>query len=242
MRNIYLSGLSLLLWGCTSGPPYDPDEVLNTIKVEDGFVVELFASEPLIQDPVAMAVDELGRMYVVEMPGYPLDTSGSGRVKQLRDTDGDGYPDEAILFAKGFTLPNGVMPWKQGILVTDPPDILYLEDTDGDGVADIREVILTGFALSNPQHNANTPLYGLDNWIYIANNGTISWTEKYVDPFGDTGEEIFFPLQPESPRLPPNGLDRNIRFRPDTFELEMRSGHSSIRAHVRPVGESFSER
>ncbi len=233
MRSISLIVLSLLLWSCntqapTLGPPFDPDQALTTLVIEDGFSIELFASEPLVQDPVAMAVNELGQMFVVEMPGYPLDASGSGRVKQLRDTDSDGYPDTATLFAEGLTLPNGVMPWKRGILVTDPPDVLYLEDIDGDGKSDVREVVLTGFALSNPQHNANTPIYGIDNWIYIANNGTISWTEKYADPFGDTGGEIFFPSQPEAVRLPPNGYDRNIRFRPDTFELQMRSGNSQF--------------
>ncbi len=230
MHKYYLLLLSALLWSCTTttGPPYAPGEALGTIEVEEGFAVELFAAEPLVQDPVAMTIDEWGRVYVVEMPGYPLDTGGSGRVKLLSDTDGDGYPDTATLFAEGLTLPNGVMRWKQGVIVTDPPDVLYLEDTDADGVADIREVMLTGFALSNPQHNANTPLYGLDNWIYIANNGTISWTEKYADPFGDTGGEIFFPAQPEAPRLPPNGFDRNIRFRADTFELQMRSGDSQF--------------
>ncbi len=190
--------------------------------------MELFAAEPLVQDPVAMTIDEHGRVYVVEMPGYPLDTGGSGRVKLLQDTDGDGYPDTATLFAQGLTLPNGVMRWKKGVIITDPPDVLYLEDTDADGVADVREVLLTGFALSNPQHNANTPLYGLDNWIHIANNGTIFWTEKYADSFGDRGGEIYFTTQPEAPRLPRNGFDRNIRFRPDTFELQMRSGNSQF--------------
>lgn len=244
IRSMYRSFpllLPVLLWSCASpaGPPYAPDEAINTMEVEEGFRVERFAAEPLVQDPVAMTIDERGRVYVVEMPGYPLDTGGSGRVKLLQDSDGDGYPDTATLFAEGLRLPNGVMRWKKGVLVTDPPDVLYLEDTDTDGVADVREVILTGFALSNPQHNANTPLYGLDNWIYIANNGTISWTEKYADPFGDTGGEIFFSSQPEVPRLPPNGLDRNIRFRPDTFELEMRSGKSQFGHTFDPWGRHF---
>jgi len=233
--------LFLLLWNHATDPdpPYPPEEALKTIKVDEGFVVELFASEPLIQDPVAMTIDEHGRVYVVEMPGYPLDASGSGRIKQLHDTDNDGYPDSATLFAEGLILPNGIMPWKQGVLVTDPPDVLYLKDNDGDGIADVREVVLTGFALSNPQHNANTPLYGLDNWIYIANNGTISWTEKYSDPFGDTGGEIFFPSRPEATRLPKNGLDRNIRFRPDIFELQMRSGSSQFGHTFTPWGHHF---
>ena len=39
---------------------------------------------------------------------------------------------------------------KKGILVMDPPNILYLEDIDGDGKADMRGTLLTGFKMSNP--------------------------------------------------------------------------------------------
>ena len=35
-------------------------------------------------------------------------------------------------------MPTGVMRWKNGILVTAAPDLLYLEDSDGDGQADVR--------------------------------------------------------------------------------------------------------
>ena len=222
--------LLALVAGCggRAGSPYSPAQALQSFEIEEGFVVELVAAEPLVMDPVAMEIYEYGRVYVVEMPGYPLDTGGSGRVKMLRDTDGDGKPDKATLFAAGLRLPTGVMRWKCGILVTDPPDVWYLEDSDGDHRADVRQRVLTGFALSNPQHNANRPLYGLDNWIYVANNGTISWTEKYADPFGDRGDEIHFPAKPDGPRLPPNGADRNVRFRPDTFELETLSGKSQF--------------
>ena len=225
------SALSILLVcaACRAGeaPPYAPKDALDTFEIEQGFRIELVASEPLVMDPVAMDIDEHGRIYVVEMPGYPLDTGGSGRVKLLRDTDGDGRPDEASLFASGLRLPTGVMRWKRGVLVTDPPDILYLEDSDGDGRADISRIVLTGFALSNPQHNANKPLYGLDNWIYIANNGTIR-SQDYADTFGDRGAEIHFPENPGAVRLPRNGSDRNIRFRPETFAPEALSSKSQF--------------
>ena len=227
--------LLLLLAGCApstttpgEGPPYAPEEALTTFEIEEGFRIELVAAEPLVRDPVAMDIDENGRIFVVEMPGYPLDTGGSGRVKLLKDSDGDGQPDDAVVFADGLTLPTGIMRWKNGVIVTDPPDVLYLEDTDGDDRADRREVMLTGFALSNPQHNANKPLYGLDNWIYLANNGTIWWTEKYADPFGDRGDEIHYPDQPDSPRLPRNGSDSNVRFRPEKHALESLSGDSQF--------------
>jgi putative membrane-bound dehydrogenase-like protein len=120
-----------------------------------------------------------------------------------------------------------VMRWRDGILVTDAPHVWYFEDTNGDGRADVRRVVLTGFALSNPQHNFNQPIYGLDNWIYLANNGTIG-TETYEELFGDRGSEVHFPDRPESPRLARNANGRNVRFRPDSYELEMLAGASQF--------------
>ena len=152
----------------SSSPPFTPEEALSTFEIADGFGIELFAAEPLIADPVAMEIDEAGRIYVVEMHGYPLDKSGSGKIKLLIDTDQDGKPDKSTVFAEGLTLPNGIMRWRNGVIVTDAPDVLYLEDSNNDGKADIRKVLLTGFALSNPQHNLNTPVYGLDNWILFS--------------------------------------------------------------------------
>ena len=239
---VLLSIACALTWGCRSdseGPPYDAEDALDTFALEAGFRIELVAAEPLVMDPVAMTIDEHGRIYVAEMPGYPLDTGGSGRVKMLHDTDGDGRPDDATLFADGLRLPTGIMRWREGVLVTDPPDVLYLADTTHDGVADIKHVMLTGFALSNPQHNANTPVYGLDNWIYIANNGTISRTEKYADVFGDRGGNIRFPGQPAAPQLPRNGSDQNVRFRPHTYELEQLSSRSQFGQTFDPWGRHF---
>ena len=220
------------------GPPLEPDEALDSFELAGGFHIEVFAAEPLISDPVDMDVDEYGRIYVVEMPGYPLDVGGSARVKLLVDEDADGYPDASTLFADGFTLPTGVMRWKNGILVTDAPNVYYLEDTDGDGRADAREVVLTGFALSNPQHNFNNPLYGLDNGVYLANNGPIG-TEAFADIFGDRGSEVRF-AESYAPherngnagfsngdiRLDVNADNRNVRFRPDTGELASLSSSS----------------
>lgn len=207
------------------GPPYGPREALETFRIADGFRIELFAAEPLVSDPVAMEVDELGRTYVVEMPGYPLDVSGSGRVILLQDTNRDGLPDKRVVFADGLRLPTGIMRWKQGVIVTDPPDVLYFEDTDGDGRADVKRQILTGFARTNPQHGMNTPIYGLDNWIYLANEGPVR-TIRYQALFGDAGTEIYFPSHPDSPRLPPDANGRNVRFRPETRQLEMLSSRS----------------
>ena len=208
-------------------------DALSSFQIEDGFNIELLASEPLIGDPVDIEIDEFGRLYVVEMPGYPLDVSGSGSVKLLSDTNGDGVMDKSTTFADGLVLPNSVMRWKKGLLVTDAPNVLYLEDTDDDGRADVRDTLMTGFALSNPQHNLNSPLLAIDNWIYLAHEGIVS-TETYQEKFGDTGGEVYFPKSPDSARLPRNASGRSVRFNPDAWELEELSSHTQF-------GHTFDE-
>jgi hypothetical protein len=66
---------------CSNKPPHSPKDELKSFRLPPGFRMELVASEPDISDPVAMAFDERGRIYAVEMPGYPLDPKPSGRIK-----------------------------------------------------------------------------------------------------------------------------------------------------------------
>ncbi|CAN5908495.1 hypothetical protein BH24BAC1_BH24BAC1_30150 [soil metagenome] len=218
------------VWGCRQAA-FTSDEaaqsLLSTFELEPGFEIELVAVEPLVADPVAMEIDEYGRMYVVEMHGYPLDKSGTGKVKLLFDTNGDGRMDQSTLFAEGLMLPTGIMRWKKGVLVTDAPHLLYLEDTDGDGQADLRDTLLTGFALSNPKHNFNSPLYGLDNWIYLGHEGPVT-ANVYEEDFGDRGSDIRFAGQTDGPRLPNTANNRNVRFRPESHALEALSGRTQF--------------
>lgn len=228
---VLLYSLPAIIVSCLNEPstPYSEsaENALSTLEIAPPFQIELVASEPLVSDPVDMVIDENGQMYVVEMHGYPLDESGTGKIKLLTDGDGDGQIDKSTVFADGLTLPTGIMRWKKGILVTDAPDVLYLEDTDGDGKADVRETMLTGFALSNPQHNVNNPLYGLDNWIYLAHESSVA-TQSYKEKFGDEGEDIFFPKSPQGPRLPKNANGRIVRFNPDGHKLEMSAAASQF--------------
>ncbi len=238
MRQLPLAIAMLALVACAPGAARErrdealaPAEALGTLRVEKGFEVELFASEPDVADPVAIDFDEDGRAFVVEMPGYPLDTSPSGRVRLLEDTDADGRPDRATVFAEGLVMPTGVMRWKAGILVTAAPEVLYFEDRDGDGRAEVREVVLTGFAFSNPQHTVNSPVYGLDNWIHLAHEGPAR-AVVFKKEFGDEGGPLRFPSHPDA--APVTVGDSSVRFRPESRQVEARSGSSQF-------GHSFDE-
>jgi putative membrane-bound dehydrogenase-like protein len=204
-----------------------PEQALGTFELAPGFQIELVAHEPLVADPVAMEIDENGRFYVVEMHGYPLDKSGSGKIKLLSDTNGDGKMDKSTVFAEGLMLPTGIMRWKKGVLVTDAPHLLYLEDTDGDGTADRRDTLLTGFALSNPQHNVNSPLLGLDNWIYLGHEQAVT-ANVFKAEFGDRGGTVRYPHRPDAPQLPDNARGRSVRLRPDRGGLEALSSYTQF--------------
>src|SRR5262245_53728056 len=180
------------LLSADSGPglgnkqPLTPREEQATFKIPKGLRIDLVASEPELVDPVAMAFDENGRLFVAEMRGYPNGGIGtgqitSGKIKLLEDRDGDGVFEKATVFAEDLRFPMSVFPWKGGLLVAVAPDILYLEDTDGDGKADRKRVLYTGFNLANIQQMVNSFQWGLDNWIHgVAGNaaGTITCPEK----------------------------------------------------------------
>ena len=204
--------------------PIPAREALGMFRVPDGVRVELAASEPDVIDPVALAFDERGRMYVVENRGYPTDDSGKGIIALLEDPDNDGYYDKRTVFADGFDFPNGVMPWKGGILVTCAPDLLYLKDTDGDGRADRREVVLTGFAPGgSTQLRVSHPTLGIDNWIYLTN--------------GLSGGEITNPSRPDLPAVKMGPLDG--RYNPLTGAFETTAGQAQFGQTFDDLGNKY---
>jgi putative membrane-bound dehydrogenase-like protein len=247
-RGVWLFGTLLLLivvvmavgfsvrFRSKAGPPYSQREALRTIQMSKGFRIEPFGAEPLISSPVAIDWDENGRIYVAEDTGYPLDTRPIGRIVLLEDTNGDGIPDRRTVFADQIVMPNGVMCWKGGVLVTAAPDVWFFKDTTGSGKADVREKILTGFAFTNPQHMVNGPLYGPDNWIYLNHQGPIH-TVVFQDPFGDRGSDIRF-ADGQGPQLKMAPL--SVRFRPDTHELEFLSAWSQYGQAFDDWGRHFT--
>merc|ERR1712012_1135939 len=98
---------------------------------------ELVAAEPLVQDPIAFDWGPDGKLWVVEMADYPLglnnDGTPGGRIRFLEDTDEDGRYDQSTIFLEGLSYPSGVMPWRDGVLISAALNIIYAVDSDGDG-------------------------------------------------------------------------------------------------------------
>ncbi len=159
-------------------PALTPEQALASFTIADGYRIECVASDPLIHDPVDVAFDARGRLWVVEMSTLMLDPDATGELEPkcaiavLEDSDGDGVYDRRSEFVSNEVLPRSIAFVGDGVLAILPPQIVYLRDTDQDGVADQREVVDTGInaGLSNPEHAANGLTLGLDNWIYLANH------------------------------------------------------------------------
>ncbi|MEE2775750.1 MAG: dehydrogenase, partial [Acidobacteriota bacterium] len=135
------AAVAILVVGCgRSGEERLVD--LETFRLHPDFRIELVAVEPQVFDPVDLAFDESGDAYVLEMPGYPL-RDEAGRIVRLRDGDGDGRWEIREVFAEGFAVADSIMPYRGGLLVASPPDLLFVRDGDGDGVADERTVLLS---------------------------------------------------------------------------------------------------
>ena len=210
--------------GAAEAPgPLSPAASQACFEVVPGHVVELVAAEPLVFDPVAICWDDDGRLFVAEMSDYP-NSDGGGRIVTLTDTDGDGTIDTRTIFAAGLPFPNGLMAWNGGLLVTAAPDILHLVDRDGDGAAETSEVILTGFQAGNQQLRVNGLCPGPDGWVYAAN--------------GRSGGSITSPKRPEAAVV---SIDRHdLRFRPDTGEVEAVAGFSQFGLAFDAQGHRFS--
>jgi mono/diheme cytochrome c family protein/glucose/arabinose dehydrogenase len=157
-------------------PVLSPGDELKTFRFPQGYRMELVASEPLIQDPVVIDWDTEGRLWAIEMLGYMNDMQAShehdpvGRVVVLEDTDRDGRMDKRTVFADGLVLPRALKVLDRGVLVGEPPHLWLMKDTDGDLKADTRDLLADRFGRrdANVEHNANSLLWALDNWIYTS--------------------------------------------------------------------------
>ena len=168
-------------------PPVEPEHVLETFRVKQGFRIELVAHEPMVIDPIQMAFDEHGRLYVVEMRWYQAETRSDlmfderiGRIRLLEDGNGDGRFDKSTVFVDKLRYPSAVIPYDGGIYVGIEPDIIYFKDENGDGVADSRRTIFTGFGNHRERLDSQTFMnsltWGLDNRIHgvKGHGGTIA--------------------------------------------------------------------
>lgn len=163
-------------------PATEPTDALATFEIAPGFDLALAAHEPAVVDPIAMAFDEKGRAYVVEMVGYSERREDEVcQVRLLTDADHDGVFEKSVVFKNKLKWPSAIVCYKGGVFVGASPDLYYFKDTDGDGVCDEQKTVFTGFGEGNMRLNMqalfNSLRWGPDNRIWgqtAGNGGTVT--------------------------------------------------------------------
>ncbi len=180
---------------------YTPEEARARMVLPEGFKAEVFASEPMIRQPVTASFDERGRMWVIEYLQYPVPAGlkalkvdqylrtvydrvpeppprgvkGADRIKILEDTDGDGKADKATVFVEGLNLASGLAVGHGGVWVGQAPYLLFYPDKNKDDKPDSDpEVCLSGFGLEDAHATVNSMAFGPDGWLYGAQGSTVT--------------------------------------------------------------------
>lgn len=156
--------------------PRSPAATIASVQLPPGYRLEVVACEPMIREPVAIAWDGNGRLYVAEMRTYMQDIDGTdehaatSRISRLEDTDGDGRMDTHSVFVDGLVLPRMILPLQDSVIVreTDTLDLHEYRDTDGDGVADEKTLVYEGGKRGgNLEHQPSGLEWNVDNYLYV---------------------------------------------------------------------------
>ena len=196
-RIIFFLSVTFLLFNCNQTPHYkdeiyekpiinqdppapmlSPEESKKTIYLPEGFKLELVASEPMIEEPIAIAFDGDGKMYVAELLTYMQDIDGTNtnepwsRVSLLEDTDGDGKMDKSTVFVDSLILPRNLLPLDDRVIISETysRNFYSYRDTNGDGVADEKKLVYadsTRFK-GNLEHQAANLTWNIDNRMYLS--------------------------------------------------------------------------
>ena len=199
------------------------EDAIGKMKVGTGLKVTLFADEtmfPELANPVQMAWDAKGRLWVAVWPTYPHwkpTEPMNDKLLIFEDTNGDGRADKMTVFADGLHNPTGFEFYNGGVIVAQAPDLVFLKDTDGDDKADVRERLVHGIDTADTHHTANSFVLDPGGALYFQ-------------------EGTFHHSQVESPYGPPRRLANGgvFRYEPRTqkFDVYVSFGFANPHGHV----------
>ncbi|GAB5525395.1 MAG: dehydrogenase [Roseivirga sp.] len=174
INNKFLSCIPLLILLAGCSPDFEEPEIsLEDYQIEEGFELEVVASEPFLEAPVAIDFDNQGRIWTVEMRGYMQTLSGesedmpNGVISIMEDLDGDGVADHSKVFLEGLVLPRAIAHVYGGLLYAEPPNLWFVEiENDKPG----KKVLVDSLYADegNVEHQPNGLMMNIDNWIYNA--------------------------------------------------------------------------
>jgi len=147
-----------------------PEEAARNMEVPEGFHVDLVAAEPELHQPIALAIDGRGRLWVAEAHAYPVrvpEEEARDRILVFEDVDGDGDFETRKVFLEGLNLVSGLEVGLGGVWIGAAPHLLFVPDRDDDLVPDGEpEVRLDGWGWEDTHETLNSFAWGPDGWLY----------------------------------------------------------------------------
>ncbi|MDB6031471.1 MAG: hypothetical protein JWM16_1809 [Verrucomicrobiales bacterium] len=232
------------------GGPTAPEKSAAKLELHPDFNISLVAAEPLINKPMAIDWDPQGRLWVAETPEYPngrrehtrpeirnatwkdagslvpgkVDRPATDRISILSNPDATGRFQNKAVFYEGLELVTGFVFYKDGVIVSQAPDILFLRDTNGDGKADKVEKLYTGLGIQDTHAVINNLRLGFDGWVYATHgysSGNVTSGDRSKQ-FGKIGSGV-------------------VRFKPDgtAFEQYCSKGGNTWGLDIAWDGEVF---
>lgn len=184
-------------------------DAAQAMKLPEGFRVTVGAAEPDVKQPIAMALDDRGRVWIAEAYEYPIRAKGAGRDRILifEDKDGNGSLETRTVFTEGLNLVSGLEVGFGGVWVGAAPYLLFIPDQNGDDKPDGEpQVLLDGWGYQDTHETLNAFIWGPDGWLYGC-HGVF------------TDSNVGKPGAPEAERLPINaGI---WRYHPTRHQFEV---------------------
>src|SRR4051812_29416023 len=143
----------------TVAKPPTPQESLAQLALPPGFKATVFAGEPDVQNPISMAWDSRGRLWIAENYTYAeksirFDQHLRDRILIFEDKDHDGRFDKRRVFTDDVQKLTSVEVGHGGVWALCPPQLLFFPDRDNDGVPDgPAEVMLDGFKIPTANYH-----------------------------------------------------------------------------------------
>ncbi len=145
-----------------------PKEAAKAMTVPEGFQVTLFAGEPDVQQPIALCLDDRGRVWIAEGHCYPIrraDQDANDRILIFEDTNGDGTFDKRTVFMEGLNLVSGLEVGFGGVWIGAAPYLMFVPMKD-DKPAGKPQILLDGWGYQDTHETLNTFIWGPDGWLY----------------------------------------------------------------------------
>ncbi len=122
------------------GPANEAELSVKKLQAAPGLKVELFAAEPLLQNPVAFSIDERGRFFIAESHRWKDSIFDVTKETNwlMSDLSFRKVEDRAAFLRKQFAT-------NLNLLTKDSELVRLVEDRDGDGRAETSSVLANGF-------------------------------------------------------------------------------------------------